>query len=86
VSATVGDEIDFTLGTVGLGSYDSLPTISSTGVRFIDDSLVGNTTTGVTQLFRFLAVGRGTAIIVFRRSGGPIFSSSDTVRDTVVVH
>lgn len=68
-SADVGAEIRVTLGTVGSGEYSSPPNVSATAVRFLDVSNVGPATPGgPRQLFRFKAVARGRAILVFHHT------------------
>ncbi len=70
VTSIVGRELDITLGTVGPGAYDSLPTISSSAVRFLDASTVPPfVPAGPRQRFRFMPQQRGTAVITFEHSG-----------------
>lgn len=81
VRATVGQELDITLQTIGPGEYVSPPSISSTAVRFLDVTLVSpHVPAGPTQRFRFKAAELGTAIIVIRHS-----DDDPTVTDTVEV-
>ena len=81
VTATVGRELDITLGTVGSGAYDSLPTISSTAVRFLDASTVAPfVPAGPRQRFRFMPQQPGTSVITFNHSG-----TNPTVTITVAV-
>ena len=81
VTSSVGRELDITLGTVGPGAYDSLPTISSTAVQFLDASTVPPfVPAGPRQRFRFMPQQRGTAVITFNHSG-----TNPTVTITVTV-
>lgn len=80
LSLRVGQELDLTVGTVGPGSYQA-PTISSTAVAFLGDSIVGpSTPAGPRQLFRFKGVSIGQAIVVLTHSG-----MEPTISDTIVV-
>lgn len=80
-SIAVGQEIQLTLSTVGPGSYDSLPSISSSAVRFLDMTFPPpQVPAGPTQVFRFVGATRGTAIVSFHQS-----FSNRVVEDTVVV-
>ena len=80
-SARVGQELEIRLQSIGPGEYRSPPDISSDAVRFRGASLATpHVPAGVTQLFRFQAVARGRAIVVFRHS-----ELSATVIDTVDV-
>ena len=77
----VGQELDITLGTFGSGSFDSLPTVSSSAVRFLDAAFVRPyVPAGPRQLFRFAAQRPGRAILTFRHS-----DSGVVVSDTVIV-
>lgn len=81
IALRVGQEVDIKLGTVGPGQYDSIPTVSSTVVRFIDASFVGPAVpAGPRQLFRFMAAASGIAVITFRHTG-----MNPTVVDTIAV-
>jgi hypothetical protein len=81
VSVHVGDEVRIILGTVGPGEYSSHPDISSSALRFEDVAIIPPFTPGgPTQEFRFKAVAKGQAVIVFTHT----FNGS-TVNDTVVV-
>jgi hypothetical protein len=76
-----GASFTITMGTVGPGSYESPPTISSPVVMFVD--VVSGTPaipSGATQDFRFRAVAVGQAIVGFHNTG-----SGKVVTDTVVV-
>jgi hypothetical protein len=76
----VGQELDLTVGTVGPGQYQS-PTVSSTSVVFLGDSIIGPyTPAGPRQLFRFGGASTGSAIIVLTHSG-----NEPTITDTVLV-
>ena len=81
VTVPAGDQFTVTLQTIGPGEYSSPPTVSSGAVQFID---VGQVTpvvpAGPTQRFRFDAVSRGKAVIVFQHTG-----NNRTVEDTVDV-
>ncbi len=84
VLATVGQDIDITLGNVGPATYASPPVISSTAVAFLGDDVVPPyTPAGPTQRFRFRANGAGQAVLTFRRVLGDSLVS--IVEDTVQV-
>ncbi len=81
IAADAGAEIRITLGTVGPGEYVSPLSVSSPSVRFLDVSYVApSVPAGVRQSFRFKAVSRGRAILVFQHT-----VRSDAVQDTVDV-
>ncbi|HZH42339.1 MAG TPA: hypothetical protein VFD85_15095 [Gemmatimonadales bacterium] len=81
LSVAVGQELDLMLSTVGPGQYSSPPLVSSSAVRFLDDSIVGPFTPGgPTQRFRFQAAVHGQAVVTFTHTGG-----NPTVQDTVNV-
>lgn len=85
IEVSVGQELRITLGTVGPGRYASPPTLSSSALRFLDVADVGpNVPSGVTQQFRFKAVGKGRTIVVFQHTGG-IERPERAVVDTVDV-
>ena len=76
-----GQELEIRLQSIGPGEYRSPPSVSSSAIRFRDVSLAApHVPAGVTQLFRFQAVGAGRAIVVFRHS-----EQSPTMIDTVDV-
>ncbi len=78
----VGQEVDMRLQTVGPGEYSSPPTISSSAVRFLGASVVGPyVPAGPTQVFRFMAVARGQAVVTFHHT-----DDDPEVRDTMNVH
>lgn len=81
LTVPVGDQFTVTLQTIGPGEYSSRPTVSSGAVQFLG---VGQVTpvvpAGPTQRFRFDAVSRGKAVIVFQHTG-----NNRTVEDTVDV-
>ncbi len=77
----VGQEIDFKLGTVGAGQYDSLPALSSSAITFLDAAFVApNVPAGPRQLFRFRAERPGTTVVTFHHTG-----DQAAVTSTVVV-
>jgi hypothetical protein len=81
IPVRVGDDLTVTLQSIGPGGFVSPPSVSSSAVRFLDVSDVPPfVPAGPTEMFRFEAVERGQAIIVFRHSG-----SNPTVEDTVIV-
>ncbi len=81
ISAKVGQEVDIKLQTIGPGAYDSLPSVSSPIAKFVSMSYVGPfVPAGPTQLFKFMAVAPGDAIVDFRN---PV--QSRTVEDTISV-
>ena len=81
VVIAAGQELRVTLGTVGPGAYDSLPSISSSTLRFLDMTFPpGQVPGGPRQLFRFIGAASGTAVISFHQSFTNAF-----IRDTVVV-
>jgi hypothetical protein len=66
-SIAAGQELEIRLQSIGPGEYRSPPSVSSSAIRFRDVRLAApHVPAGVTQLFRFRAVGRGRAIVVFR--------------------
>ena len=81
ITASVGRELDITLGTVGPGAYDSIPATSSPALRFHDAAVVPPyLPAGPRQRFRFMPVTRGTAVLTFTHSG-----STPTVTISVTV-
>ena len=81
LTVPAGDQFTVTLQTVGPGEYSSPPTVSSGAVQFIDVAQVTPVVpAGPTQRFRFDAVSRGKAVIVFQHTG-----NNRTVEDTVDV-
>jgi hypothetical protein len=82
ISVPLGSEVRLQLQNIGPGEFGT-PSISSGSVRFVgvEEPEVA-VPAGVTQIFRFKAVGPGVSVIVISRSGwtGPI-----TVTDTIVV-
>ena len=81
ISLRVGEELTVTLQGIGPGEYLSPPAVSSPAVRFLDVTQARFVVpAGPTEVFRFEAMARGQAIIVFRYS-----ASNPTVEDTVVV-
>lgn len=85
ITALVGQEVGLHLGTLGPGTFDSLPVVSSPALRFLDAAIVGPYEPGgPQQLFRFMAVTPGRVILSF--SHGPGFEGgSYQVVDTVDV-
>ena len=79
--ASVGQEIDITLGTIGPGQYDT-PIVSAPCVHFLDMSFPATQNPGgPTQLFRFQSVSTGTATITIPHSTQPTpFSLTVTVK------
>lgn len=76
-----GEQLRITVGTIGPGSYDSLPSISSSALRFLDMTYPpGQVPAGPTQLFRFVGIQTGTAIISFHQS-----FTNRLIEDTIVV-
>ena len=69
VTLSVGQELDVMLGTVGSGSYDSVPTISSPALRFLNSAVVPPyVPAGPRQRFIFVAERSGSSVITFRHS------------------
>ena len=65
----VGEQLDIVLGTVGPGQYDSLPSVSSPALRFLDMTDVGPIEpAGPTQRFRFAGQFPGQPIVEFHHS------------------
>lgn len=65
----VGEVLDITFQRIGPGMIDSLPTISSSAVAFVDAAVVPPYNPGgPRQRFRFSAVRTGVAVITFRDS------------------
>jgi hypothetical protein len=83
LSATVGQEIQLTLQTIGPGGYQNPPTISSPAVRFLDVAVIGTPPAGATLRYRFMAAARGQATILFQYTD-PSFPTR-TIEDTVIV-
>lgn len=70
LSLVAGQKVDVRLQTVGPGEYSSPPTVSSSAVRFLGVSLVGPyVPAGPTQVFRFIALAPGQAIVAFHHTG-----------------
>src|SRR5512139_3748108 len=66
----VGADVRITLQNVGPGEYTAPPQVSSTALRYESVSLVSPyVPAGPTQEFRFRAVSRGQAIVVFTHTG-----------------
>ena len=81
LSVMAGQELSLTLQSIGPGEYASPPWVSSAALRFLDVRLVGPAVpAGVTQRFRFAALRRARAIVVFHHTG-----QGRTVEDTVDV-
>lgn len=81
-SLVVGQELDIRLQSIGPGEYSSPPTLTGSAVRFISASMVGPfVPAGVTQVFRFRTMARGTTVIEIRHTG-----NNRAVNDTVTVH
>ena len=77
----VGGELEIRLQSIGPGEYRSPPAISSGAIRFREVRQAPVfVPAGATQLFRFQAVTRGRAIVVFRHT-----DQSALVIDTVDV-
>jgi hypothetical protein len=85
ITASAGHELALKIQTIGPGSYDSIPAISSTALSFVASEMIGTPPAGPTRRFRFRVVGPGTAVVVFRFNqiipGWP----DRTLQDTVVV-
>ena len=82
IKAAKGAEVHVTLQVIGPGIYDSVPSVSSSNVKFLDESEVFPAVpAGPTQLFRFKAVELGTAIVTFIDRPQGL-----TVEDTIVVN
>lgn len=76
-----GTQLTIELGTVGSGSYQSPPSVSSPSVEFLGESPGPVAVpSGPIQEFRFKAVSAGRAVIVFQHTG-----SNPTVTDTIIV-
>ena len=82
LSLLAGQEVEVKLQTIGPGEYSSPPSISSSAVRFLGVSLVGPyVPAGPTQVFRFMAVAPGQAMVAFHHTG-----IDPEVDDTMNVH
>ena len=79
---SVGQELDITVGTVGPGAYDSVPAISSSVLRFLDEATVPPyLPAGPRQRFRFVAERSGEAVITFHHSASDaVLTTRVTVR------
>ena len=80
LTVKTGRELEFTLYTIGPGEYASPPLMSSAAVRFLDVRLGAPNPAGPIQRFRFEAVRRGVAVIVFQHT-----AQAPTIEDTVNV-
>lgn len=82
VTASVGQELDLTLRTIGPGpTFDTVPSVSSSAVRFVNAGYAADQVPGgPTQLFRFTADRPGIAIVTFTKPGGA------PVTDEIDVH
>jgi hypothetical protein len=83
IFASVGQEVQITLGNVGPAMYESPPQISSGAVAFIGVEVIPPFNPGgPTQQFRFHAAQPGDAVIHFRRVLGTDVVSvvDDTIR------
>lgn len=81
LTLSVGQELNLKVGTVGPGEYAAPPSISSPVLRFLDAKVVPPyLPSGPTQLFRFQAEARGSALVVITHSG-----DNPTIQDTVVI-
>ena len=86
VIASVGQEVDITLGTVGPGQFDD-PSVASGPVQFLTSAVVAPfVPAGPRQQFRFAATARGQTVVVFHHSQGDTypFTPAD-VADTIIV-
>jgi hypothetical protein len=83
VAATVGQQIQITLQTIGPGQY-ALPQVSSLAVRFEDIALrLPNNPGGPTQVFIFTATAEGTALVRIAHSDSrPSFTATIEVGPT----
>ncbi len=69
VVATIGDQVEVTLQTIGPGQYGE-PSVSSRAALFLGESSVGPPIpAGPTQLFRFEALAPGRADITIPHTG-----------------
>ena len=83
IVATLGQEIQVTLGNVGPAVYESPPQISSNAVTYLGvDVVPPYTPAGPTQRFRLRASREGQAVVEFRRMLGDSLVSvfEDTIR------
>ena len=81
----VGQRVNVTLFTVGPGEFDSLPTLSSSNLRFLDVAVVGPyVPAGPRQLFRFTAAAPGRVVVSFQHSEG-IDGKRYVVVDTIEI-
>jgi hypothetical protein len=84
-SISVGQQIDFWMGTVGPGSYVSPPTLNGSAIEFLGvTSPPGSVPSGAQQIFHFKGVAGGTSIIVFQNTN-PDKTHYPDVSDTVSV-
>jgi hypothetical protein len=86
IDARPGDLIDIRLWGGALGTYASLPSVSTAAVEFLDLSIdIGSggfvSPGGPTQQFRFRALSPGAAVVTF----APLQQGSPVVSDTIVV-
>jgi hypothetical protein len=81
VTVPLGSELRITLQTIGPGEYSTPPSISSPALRFEEVDFVSpHVPAGPTQEFRFRALAKGQAIVVFTHTG-----NNQTVTDTVTI-
>jgi hypothetical protein len=82
IELSIGQELDVTLGTIGPGSYDSVPSVSSLAVRFLESAVVPPyVPAGPRQRYRLAANQSGLAVITFRHSGtNPVITKTVHVR------
>jgi hypothetical protein len=69
-TVAVGQELDITLRTIGSGSYDTLPVISTPILRYLTVvDVAPYNPGGPVQQFSFLAEARGRTTLTFHFSG-----------------
>lgn len=87
VAATVGQQIEITLGTVGPGQYGT-PLVSSTAIRLRSVALAGPASPGgptFVYIFEAAAQGEAQVIILIIYSDSPYFSNRNTFAVTIQV-
>lgn len=86
VTVAEGADLDVVLGTIGPGYYAVPPTVSSSVIRFLNETGPSvSTPGGGSETFHFAAVASGRAVIAFDRAGDPPDMPRPDVYDTIVV-
>jgi hypothetical protein len=86
VVASVGQEVEITLGTVGPGQFND-PSVANGPVQFLGSAVVPPyIPSGPQQQFRFTAVQAGNMVVVFHHSQGDTYPYTPAdIADTIMV-